>query len=165
MMKYVFLLILLLLLLPNTGSSQCFDLLEKKLNTFEKIPYEMVGRFVFDIPSRKSVSIKINDGKYKSKLGFIFQFNNLGDTLYVSLYTLNRKLLAYKKVTNEDCFLRYEPFIKSENYFLIVHMQKQPTVDKQKTAGCLGLAVVERVKRKGLKKVQRIDWKEGTSPP
>ena len=164
-MKYVFLLIVLLLLLPNTGSSQCFDLLEKKLNTFEKIPYEMVDRFVFDIPSSQPISIKIKDGKYKSKLGFMFQFNNLGDTLYVSLYTLNRKLLASKKITNDDCFLRYEPFIKSENYFLIVHTQKQPAADKQKTTGCLGLAIVERVKRKGLKEVQKITWgKDGSVP-
>ena len=125
----------------------------------------MTDVFVYNVPSRESVSIKIRGGKYKSKLGFIFQFDNLGDTLYVYLYTLNRKLLTSKIVTNDDCFLRYEPFIKSENYFLIIHMQKQPAADKQKTAGCLGLAVVERVKRKGLKKVQKITWKKGESSP
>jgi len=162
-MRYI-LFLLLLLLLPKSGSSQCFDLLEKKLKTIGKIPYEMEERYVWNVPSRNSISIKIKDGKYKSKLGFIFQFDNLGDTLYVYLYTLNRKLLAYKEVTNEDCFFRYEPFVKSENYFLIVHMQKQPDAVKEKTSGCLGLAVVERVKRKGLKKVQKIEWKEGTSP-
>lgn len=157
-MRFIF--FILLIFLPNLVKSQCYELLDQRLNNIGDIPYVMVEKFVFDLTSGKTKTIKINNVAYKTKLGFIFQSKNVGDTLDVSLLTLNRKVLTRKKLTKSDDFLRYEPFRKSEYYFLII--QTKPVLDSlnKPLSGCFGLAVVERVKKKTFKKLQKIEWVE-----
>jgi hypothetical protein len=157
-MRIVFFFILFFTCL--VGQSQCYELLENRLEQTGEIPYSMVDKLVLDVKSGRTISIKVRNVEYKTKLGFIFQSTNIGDTLDVSLITLNRKVLARKKITKDDDFLRYDPFRKSENYFLIVETKAViDTSNKKPLTGCLGIAVLERVKRKALKKVQKIEWK------
>lgn len=143
------------------GKTQCYESLSNRLENIENIPYAMVEKFFLDVKSGSSVSVKVQNVLYKTKLGFIINSVNLGDTLDVTLITLNRKVLARKKITKDDDFLRHDPFRKSENYFLII--QTSPIIDTSNHKpiyGCIGIAVLERVKKKALKKVQKIDWKE-----
>jgi len=121
----------------------------------EKIPYLLVDKKVLEIETDKSYSVKISDVKFKKKLIFLFQSNNIGDTIYVELVTLNRKILSKKTITNEDFILRYEPFRKSENYYLLIKTVKS----KEKKKGCLGLVILERVTNRPFKKIQKIEWK------
>jgi hypothetical protein len=171
-MKFIF--AFLLLLFHTTGKGQgkitkitnddyslrydCYELIEKKLNSLDEIPYSMVDKFVFDIKSGKTISIRLDDVKYKTKLGFIFQSKDLGDTLHVYLLTLNKKILVSKKVTNDDYFLRYDPFRKSEDYFLVIQTKEKLDADSIAMTGCLGLVIVERVKKKGFRPMQKIRW-------
>lgn len=141
------------------GKTQCFELLSNRLEKIEEIPYSMVEKFFLDVKSGSLVSVKVQNVLYKTKLGFIFQSENLGDTLDVTLMTLNRKILTRKKITKDDDFLRHDPFRKSENYFLLIQTNAIiDTTNKKPIYGCMGIAVLERVKRKALKKVQKIDW-------
>ena len=152
-------LFLMLFLVTNTLYSQCFELLSKRLDSIENIPYGLHEKSVYDVPSGKSISIKIYDVKYKSKFAFLFQWHNLGDTMYVTLMTLNKKILARKTITKNDCILRYEPFRKSENYFLIVTTGVKLDEDKKPLTGCLGMLILERLTKRPFKKIQKIDWK------
>lgn len=150
----------LLFFVCRLSNAQCYELLDNRLKNIEDIPYSLVEKFVIDINSGKMVSIKVKNVEYKKKLGFIFQSKNLGDTLDVTLITLNRKVLAKKKITKIDDFLHYDPFRKSENYFLLIQTSTVlDTSNKKPLTGCLGLVVLERVKYKAFKKVQRIDWR------
>jgi len=143
----------------NLVHSQCFELLSKRLDTIKNIPYGLHEKSVYDVPSGKSISIKIYDVKYKSKFAFLFQWHNLGDTMYVTLMTLNKKILARKIITKNDCMLRYEPFRKSENYFLIVTTGVKLDEDKKPLTGCLGVLILERLTKRPFKKIQKIEWK------
>jgi hypothetical protein len=142
----------------QSSFGQCHESLYKKLENIEEIPYVMVDKFVFDIKTGSTLAIKIDDVAYKTKLGFIFDSPNITDTLYVKLMTLNRKVLTSKKVTPNDYFLRHEPFRKSEYYFLLVETKKTFDSDNAPVTGCLGIAVLERVKKKAFKKLQKIEW-------
>jgi hypothetical protein len=135
--------------------SQCFNLLSERLDSLQKIPYAYVDKKVWGVESGQNFSIKIADVKYKSKLAFLFQVFGVGDTLEVTLKTLNQKVLSKKKLTNKDCILRYDPFKKSENYFIIVKIQP----NKEKLKGCIGLVIMQRVTTKSFQKVQKINWK------
>ena len=143
----------------GTARSQCFELLSEKLDSAGNVPYSLVDKFSYDIPSGKTISLKIRDVKYKSKLAFIFQWYDLGDTMDVTLMTLNWKVLARKTITKNDFILRYDPFKKSENYFLIVTTKVKLGDNKKPLTGCLGLAILERITKRPFKAIQKIDWK------
>ena len=143
----------------NLAHSQCYELLSNKLDSMDIIPYGLREKSVYNIPSGKSISLKIRDVKYKSKFAFLFQWHDLGDTMDVTLITLNWKVLARKTITKDDYILRYEPFKKSENYFLIVTTKVKLDSNKKPLTGCLGMAVLERLAKRPFKKIQKIDWK------
>lgn len=150
-----FFLFSLFLLISGLVKAQCFSILSNKLETLETIPYSLVDKRVYDIESGKIYSVKISNVQFKSKLAFLIQTYGVADSIDVTLTTLNRKVLAKKIIKNDDCILRYEPFKKSENYFLLI---KIPT-SKEKQKGCLGLLILERVTKRPFKKVQKIRWK------
>ena len=152
---------LILIFLFEPARAQCFELLSERLDSVKEIPYGLHEKSVYFVQSGKTVSLKIDDVKYKSKFAFLFQWHDLGDTLDVALVTLNWKVLAQKTLTQDDCILRYEPFMKSENYFLVVTTQVKLGEDKTPLTGCLGLAVLERLTRRPFKQIQRIEWKTG----
>ena len=141
--------------------SQCFELLSSKLDSTENMPYGLHEKSVYSVQAGKTISLKISDVKYKSKLAFLFQWSDLGDTVDVTLITLNWKRLAKKTMTRNDCILRYEPFKKSENYFLIVTTRAPLDNNTQPITGCLGLAVLERLTKRPFKQIQKIEWKVG----
>jgi len=154
-------LILILFFISNISFSQyeCYNLLSKKLNNLDILPYVLYNKIVYENTSGKTFYIKLDDLAFRTKLIFILQSNNLGDSLDVSLVTLNNKILNRKIITNKDCTLRCDPLKKTENYFLIV--KSKPVLDefKRPISGCLGIAILERVKRKPFKKIQKIEWK------
>ena len=143
----------------NLAHSQCYELLSNKLDSMDIIPYGLREKSVYNIPSGKTISLKIRDVKYKSKFAFLFQWHDLGDTMDVTLITLNWKVLARKTITKDDYILRYEPFKKSENYFLIVTTKVKLDSNKKPLTGCLGMAVLERIVKRPFKKIQKIGWK------
>ena len=153
-------LFLILFFISNISFSQCFELLSVKLDSTENVPYGLHEKAVYSIPSGKTISLKVNDVKYKSKLAFLFQWCDLGDTIDVSLITLNWKILAKKTLTKNDCILRYEPFKKSENYFLIVTTRVKLDDNKKPLTGCLGMAILERLTKRPFKQIQKIEWKK-----
>ena len=57
---------------------------------------------------------------------------DLGDTLKVSLITLNRHVLTKKLITKDDYMLRYQPMKKTENYFLMIETKQ--VLDEEKRA-------------------------------
>ena len=114
---------------------------------------------MYNIQSGKSISLKIYDVKYKSKLVFLFQWCDLGDTIDVTLITLNWKVLAKKTLTKNDYILRYDPFKKSEDYYLIVTTRVKLDDNKKPLTGCLGMAILERLTKRPFKQIQKIDWK------
>ncbi len=154
-----FILTILFSFIFNLAHTQCYELLANKLDSIDIIPYTLVDKFVYGFQSGKTISVKLSNVRYKQKLGFIFQSKDLGDTIDVYLMTLNRKLLASKTITNQDYFLRYDPFKKSENYFLIISTKQRLDSSKRPIKGCLGLVILERVKSKTFSKVQKIKWK------
>jgi len=143
----------------NLAHSQCYELLSDKLDSMDIIPYSLHEKSVYGVTSGKSISLKIRDVKYKSKFAFLFQWHDLGDTMDVTLITLNWKVLARKTITKNDCILRYEPFKKSENYFLIVTTKVKLDSNKKPLTGCLGMAILERLTKRPFKQIQKIDWK------
>ena len=143
----------------NLVHSQCYELLSNKLDSMDIIPYGLREKSVYNIPSGKTISLKILDVKYKSKFAFLFQWHDLGDTMDVTLITLNWKVLARKTITKDDYILRYEPFKKSENYFLIVTTKVKLDSNKKPLTGCLGMAVLERLVKRPFKQIQKIGWK------
>ena len=144
--------------------SQCFELLSNKLDSTKNMPYGLYLKSEYTVSAGKTVSIKISDVKYKSKLAFLFQWSSdLGDTVDVVLMTLNWKRLAKKTMTKNDCILRYEPFKKSENYFLIVTIPERLDNNKKPVTSCLGLAVLERLTKRPFKQIQKIEWKAGAT--
>jgi hypothetical protein len=153
-------LFLILFFISNISFSQCFELLSVKLDSTENVPYGLHGKAVYSIPSGRTISLKVNDVKYKSKLAFLFQWYDLGDTIDVSLITLNWKILTKKTLTKNDCILRYEPFKKSENYFLIVTTRVKLGDNKKPLTGCLGMAILERLTKRPFKQIQKIEWKK-----
>jgi hypothetical protein len=155
-----FFLFLILFFISNISFSQCFELLSNKLDSTKNIPYGLHEKSVYDIPSGKSISLKIYDVKYKSKFVFLFQWYDLGDTIDVTLITLNWKVLARKTLTKNDCILRYEPFKKSEDYFLIVTTKVKLGDNKKPLTGCLGMAILERLTKRPFKQIQKIEWKK-----
>jgi hypothetical protein len=145
--------------ISNLAHSQCYELLSNKLDSTENLPYGLHEKAVYSIPSGKTISLKIRDVKYKSKFAFLFQWHDLGDTMDVTLVTLNWKVLARKTITKNDFILRYEPFKKSENYFLIVTTKVKLDSNKKPLTGCLGMAILERLTKRPFKKIQKIEWK------
>ena len=143
----------------GTAHSQCFELLSKKLDSTENVPYGLYEKSTYNIQSGKTISLKVRNVKYKSKLAFLFQWTDLGDTIDVSLITLNWKVLARKTLTKNDCILRYEPFKKSENYYLIVTTKVKLDSNKKPLTGCLGMAILERLTKRPFKAIQKIEWK------
>jgi len=143
----------------NLAHSQCYELLSDKLDSMDIIPYSLHEKSVYSIPSGKTISLKIRNVKYKNKFAFLFQWYDLGDTMDVTLMTLNWKILARKTITKNDCILRYEPFKKSENYFLIVTTKAKLDANKKPLTGCLGMAILERLTKRPFKQIQKIDWK------
>ena len=135
--------------------SQCFDILSKKLENLETIPYSLVDKKVYEVESGKSYIIKVSDVKFKTKLIFLIQTHGIVDSIDVTLTTLNWKILARKTINNDDCILRNEPFKKSENYFLLIKIP--PSKDKKK--GCLGLLILKRETKRAFEKIQKIKWK------
>lgn len=152
-------LFLILFSISNISYSQCFELLSEKLNNLDILPYVLYNKIVYESTSGKTFYIKLDDLAFRTKLIFILQSNNLGDSLDVSLVTLNNKILNSKIITKQDCTLRCDPLNKTENYFLIV--KSKPVLDefKRPISGCLGIAILERVKKRPFKKIQKIDWK------
>lgn len=148
----------LLFFITFISKSQCYELINNRLNSIDDIPYALVERFVIESKSGKQINIKVKNVEYKTKLGFIIKSHNLGDTLDVSLITLNRKVLTQKKITNTDDFLRYEPFRKSDNYFIIIKTKAIIDSTRKPIDGCLGVIILERVKKKTFSKVQKIEW-------
>jgi len=130
------------------------------LDSIENIPYGLHEKSVYDVPSGKTINLKISHVEYKSKFAFLFQWHDLGDTMYVTLMTLNKKILVRKTITKNDCILRYEPFRKSENYFLIVTTEVKLDEYQKPLTGCLGVAILERLTKRPFKKIQKIEWKE-----
>jgi hypothetical protein len=157
-MKYLFSIIFFFTI--QAIFAQCYDLLSHKLDSVNTTPYAMVDKRVHEIISGKTIAIKLDDVKYKTKLAFLFQTYNLGDTLDVTLMTLNRKILVKKKITDTDFILRYDPFKKTENYFLIIKTQEEKDETSVVIKGCMGLVIMERVIKKPFKKVQDIKWKK-----
>ena len=51
----------------NLAHSQCYELLSNKLDSTENLPYGLREKSVYNIPSGKTISLKIRDVKYKSK--------------------------------------------------------------------------------------------------
>jgi len=143
----------------GVARSQCFELLSEKLDSIEDVPYGLYEKSVYDIPSGKSISLKIYDVKYKSKFVFLFQWYDLGDTIDVTLITLNWKVLSRKTLTKNDYILRYEPFKKSEDYFLVITTKKKLDDINKPVMGCLGIAILERLTKRPFKKIQKIEWK------
>jgi len=137
--------------------SQCHDLLSTKLENIEMIPYALYDKVVFQMKPGQTSYVKLNNVSYKTKLAFLFQSKDLGDTMRVSLITLNRKLLATKLITNDDCILRYQPVRKTENYFLKIESKSN---SDSINIGCCGIAILERVIKKPFKSIQKIDWKD-----
>ena len=113
-------LFLILFSISNISYSQCFELLSEKLNNLDILPYVLYNKIVYESTSGKTLYIKLDDLAFRTKLIFILQSNNLGDSLDVSLVTLNNKILNSKIITKKDCTLRCDPLKKTENYFLIV---------------------------------------------
>ena len=152
-------LFLILFSISNISYSQCFELLSEKLNNLDILPYVLYNKIVYESTSGKTLYIKLDDLAFRTKLIFILQSNNLGDSLDVSLVTLNNKILNSKIITKQDCTLRCDPLKKTENYFLIV--KSKPVLDefKRPISGCLGIAVLERVKKRPFKTMQKIEWK------
>jgi hypothetical protein len=153
-------LFLTLFLITNTLYSQCFELLSNKLDSIDIIPYALYDRVVYDVESGKSFYVKISDVSYKTKLAFLFQSENLGDSLDVSLITLNWKVLAKKIITKDDFILRYEPVKKSENYYLMIKSKPILNDIGKPISGCVGIAILERVTRKPFRSIQKIEWKK-----
>jgi hypothetical protein len=143
----------------NLAHSQCYELLSNKLDSSKNLPYGLYEKSVYNIPSGKTFSLKVDNVKYKSKLVFLFQWNDLGDTIDVTLITLNWKVLAKKTLTKNDYILRYEPFKKSEDYYLIVTTKVKLDSNKKPLTGCLGMAILERLTKRPFKQIQKIDWK------
>jgi len=143
----------------NLVHSQCYELLSNKLDSSKNLPYGLYEKSVYNIPSGKTFRLKVDNVKYKSKLVFLFQWNDLGDTIDVSLITLNWKVLAKKTLTKNDYILRYDPFKKSEDYYLIVTTRVKLDDNKKPLTGCLGMAILERLTKRPFKKIQKIDWK------
>ena len=152
-------LFLILFLITNTSYSQCFELLSNKLDSIDIIPYALYDRVVYDVESGKSFYVKISDVSYKTKLAFLFQSENLGDSLDISLITLNWKVLAKKIITKDDFILRYEPVKKSENYYLMIKSKPILNDIGKPISGCVGIAILERVTRKPFRSIQKIEWK------
>lgn len=141
------------------ANSQCFELLSNKIDSMEIIPYYLIDKLEYTVESGKTIVVTVSSVEYKSKLFFLFQQSDLGDTLDVSLMTLNKKVLARKYITKDDYILRCDPFWKSGNYFLLVTTKKKLDDTNQPVIGCLGIAVLERLTKRPFKKIQRIDWK------
>jgi hypothetical protein len=94
-------------LIFGTAHSQCFELLSNKIDSMEIIPYYLHDKLVDEVESGKTIVVTIRDVEYKSKRFFLFQQNNLGDTLDVALMTLNKKVLARKYITKDDYILSF----------------------------------------------------------
>ncbi len=154
------LLVILCLLVSRASFSQCEDLISKKIKNFGDIPYGMINRDVYKSKSGEVVYITIPDVYYKSKLRFVFQSQNFGDTLDVSLVAINRRTLVRKKITNDDCVINYEPFNKSGHYFFVIQTKKVLDDEGKPIWGCVGLITLERVTRKPFRKLQKIEWKK-----
>lgn len=152
-------LLTLFLFISNLSFSQCFQLLANKLDSIEFLPYILYDKLVYDVKSGKSFYVKISDVSYKTKLAFLFQSENLGDSLDVSLITLNWKVLSNKIITKDDFILRYEPMKKSENYFLVIKSKPILNDVGKPISGCVGIAILERVTKKPFKSIQKIEWK------
>ena len=148
-------------LIFGTAHSQCFELLSNKIDSMEIIPYYLIDKLEYTVESGKTIVVTVSSVEYKSKLFFLFQQSDLGDTLDVSLMTLNKKVLARKYITKDDYILRCDPFWKSGNYFLLITTKKKLDDTNQPVIGCLGIAVLERLTKRPFKKIQRIDWKIG----
>lgn len=153
-------LLTLFLFISNLSFSQCFQLLANKLDSIDIIPYALYDKLMYNVQSGKSFYVKISDVSYKTKLAFLFQSENLGDSLDVSLITLNWKVLSKKIITKDDFILRYEPMKKSENYFLVIKSKPILNDVGKPISGCIGIAILERVTKKPFKSIQKIEWKE-----
>lgn len=152
-------LLTLFLFISNLSFSQCFQLLSDKLDSMEILPYILYDKVVSHVKSGTVTYIRLNDVSYKTKLAFVFQSEDLGDTLKVKLITLNRKVLSKKNITKDDCIFRYEPMKKTENYFLMIETKPVLNEDNKAIMGCYGIAILERVTKKPFKSLQKIEWK------
>ena len=150
---------ILFFLIFGTAHSQCFELLSNKIDSMEIIPYYLHDKLEYAVESGNTVVVTISDVEYKSKRFFLFQQNDLGDTLDVALMTLNRKVLARKYITKNDYILRCDPFWKSGNYFLVITTKEKLDDINKPVIGCLGIAILERLTKRPFKKIQKIDWK------
>jgi hypothetical protein len=157
-MRVLFL--ILFLLITSATFSQCNKPISKKIKNLGDIPYVMVNRDIYESKSGEIIYIKISDVYFKSKLKFIFQSNNLGDTLDVSMVAINRRVLVRKKITNEDCEINYQPFPNSGYYFFVIQTKKVLDEENRPIKGCVGLITLERVTKKGFRKLQKVKWKK-----
>jgi hypothetical protein len=157
-MRVLFLIIFLLV--HYASFSQCDVLIRKKSKNLGDIPYVITKKEVYKTKSGQTVNITLSDIFFKAKHRFIFQSENLGDTLDVSLVAINRRTLLQKKITNDDCIIDYEPFIKSGHYFFVIKTKKVLNDENKPIEGCVGMIMLERVTRKNLRKLQRIKWEK-----
>ena len=154
-------LLTLFLFISNLSFSQCFQLLANKLDSIDIIPYALYDKLMYDdVKSGESLHVIISDVSYKTKLAFLFQSENLGDSLDVSLITLNWKVLSKKIITKDDFILRYEPMKKSENYFLVIKSKPILNDVGKPISGCIGIAILERLTKRPFKQIQKIEWKK-----
>jgi hypothetical protein len=151
--------VLLFIFITNMSFGQCLNLLASKLDSMDIIPYVLNDKITKEVKSGQTSYVKLDDVAFKTKLSFLIQSSDLGDTLTVSFITLNRYILAQKKITNQDCILRYEPLKNTQNYFLKI--ETKPVLDefKKPITGCYSIAVLERVTRLPFRTIQNIEWK------
>jgi len=154
-----FFFIFIFLSITQVVKSQCHNLLSQKLDSIDMIPYVMYDKAVFSVKSGITSYVKLSDVSYKTKLAFLIQSQDLGDTLKVSLITLNRQVLAKKLITRDDYILRYQPMKKTENYFLMIETKLVLDDEKKPIKGCYAIAILERVSKKPFKSIQKIEWK------
>ena len=157
-MRVLFLIVFLLV--HYASFSECEKLISNKLKSLGDIPYRKFNKEFFEVKSGDVFNIKLTDVFFKAKHKFLFQSENLGDTLDISLVGINRRILFRKKITNDDCIIDYEPFIKSGNYFFVIQTKKVLDEDSKPIMGCLGLVTFERITYKNFRKLQRIKWKK-----
>lgn len=153
-----FALTLLLFLLINIAHAQCYELLKKTLDSTKKTQLGLVEKLELHLQSGKTTVISLRGVKHKSRYTLLFQEENLTDSIDVTLLTINRKTINRKIITKSDHILRCRSFLKSGKYFLVITTRKKIDQFGKPLEGCLGIAILERVRNTSFRKPYRIKW-------
>ena len=146
--------LLLLLFIPQLLFSQCDNSIMGKLEDMETIPYLLIDKGAVEVEPGKSFTLPIRTEKQYTKYKFIFILEGLLNPVYVSIITLNRKVLIEKKITNTDNSIDII-FKKTEKYFIIINTKVEEK--SEDSSRCIGVVTLMRVSRR---KYQRIKWKK-----